>query len=255
MTPILTSVLFCISFAAPPQGGTAKPRALPYTATEWRPDADIPFSAYRRSFEARLVSVRFPYRQISNSALASVDALSERPSPLALYRASLAYYHARQLDPDLEPELVSASRLRRLVDAWSAIQAPNSYEYARLGFILNGPIDPIFDLYGLGKRLKAKNPKDFLIAPGLLSQASSHGPKEIEEALSFTKEAERLRPDRPTLSLNVASGSLLLYGINRDRSHLRAAVAALERYVQVVPDSQGSRIAKRKLEAVRKLAN
>jgi hypothetical protein len=130
---------------------------------------------------------------------------------------------------------------RDLSLALSQPKSPQSYQFARLRFLIAGWWRPIQELIPLSERLLQRNPKDYETKFYVVKVLSTGSQTQVRRAVRLAEEMVSERPNKRNSHAALADARWCLFLKTRKKEDGKAAIVAGETYLSMLPKDAPSR--------------
>lgn len=236
----LAIVTVSYAVSAAPQKAAAPVEAsypLPEWATQpWTGD-DKPYKKIEHEIDTAISQ-----RKLTTADITAYETQADKnpQDPQAQFRWTYACYRAAQADPP-----IPVGRYP-FIYALGRAPFPHSSEYARIGFLVltQAGAEPHF--LGLGERLLARNPNDYVLEYQLQGCVDpTLSPAKEKQAFQYAHDLLRMKSNDPRSYVALGSVYYYLWSDTHDRVTGQKAIAAYRRALKLGPPQKGVELANR----------
>lgn len=248
--PVLISLLFVagtatfavISVAQTSNGKNAPPSSsatqepivdMPAWATEPWTGNDQPYE----KIEAEVDKI-FSQNKMTRALLTQYQTTADKKlkDPQAQFRWYYASLRARESHPAI---------LQKIYPGPAVLERPafpHSYQYSRIGFLVETEDGPSPNYKDLGVRLLRQHPQDYELEYHLaICFDPSRSPEAKQEALTYAQDLIRMKPNDTRSYATLAHVYYYCWSVSKNKDDADKAISAYQQYLQLGPRNVDSR--------------
>ncbi len=180
----------------------------------------------------KVIDNDFSHDLLTSSSINTYNDLYKQRhnDPLSLFRWAYASFQATQRNPLIPQKNVIAP------GAFKEAPSPQSYEYARLRFLVSAHYSPNFHLQSIGERLLRHNYEDNDVKYYLIQcYRPWQSPLEKDKALTLANDMVRSEPNRPGSYSALGGIYFSSWIVNRRKEDADQAITAYQEYLHYAP--------------------
>ena len=242
------SVITATSFCAPVQSAGKAPepkqRTFSTLGPKWKPPTwpqekwtgdDSPYRSIREATYKDLMAGRITKKYLVNLRLA---AKKQPSSPLAQFRWGYGVYRSFYSKIRLDDARKTVSEVLSALDK---APSPQTYEYARLRFLMHGREGSTHHLHEAGSRLLNRDPNDYDVMFYVCGYLSAGSSAEREVAMRYAQQMTRAYPKRVMSYSALATVHTNNWNLDHQLADADKAIAANRKLIEVGRFNQSQR--------------
>ena len=216
---------------------------LPGWATEAWIKNDKPYKKIEDEVDTAIARHEFTMLDI---ATYQTQADKNIHDPLVQFRWTYAVYRANQENSPIK------SGLYPFTSALGRAPNPHSYEYSRIGFLIQTQFSPDPHYVNLGERLLAQKPSDYLVEYKLAGCIDpTHSPEAKIKAFKYAHDLIRMKPNDPRSYVALGGVYYYLWSVSHNHVEGQQAIIAYQHSLQLDPPEKGKNLANSIIDEIR----